>query len=294
MRKYKLNKRIVAIASLAFCIVVIFTPYVYAEETDSKWYLGAKIPIMFLNDSPTDTKTNSTGALSSNFGTEAVTGYSTGFRVSGAIGYQVEPTLRIESELFFSEAKVDKLVYGKLSCGGILQAVQSACNKIGKISDTTAGGTAEQQGVMINAWYDVVSRSQWTPYFGGGIGFMDVDIGRVKWDPTIVSKAIAEAIEPQNELEGFIKHGLALSPVPRTSTSDTVIAYQIGAGLEFQFDDFTTIDLGYRYQITDTVKYSGNITVPRSPSSPDTYTIKVESETKVELHLLLIGIRRYF
>jgi opacity protein-like surface antigen len=69
---------------------------------------------------------------------------------------------------------------------------------------------------MINGYYDFVSEASITPYIMAGLGFANVDL----------------------EIEG-------------DSADDTVVAGQLGAGVGFALSETATLDLKYKYFLTD-------------------------------------------
>ena len=100
----------ISTAALAICLVPAFAHCASAEGNN--WYIGASIPLMFIDDTETTSVGSiSAGGTTTEYSANAVTEYATGFRVAGVLGYWINPSLRIEGELFFAKAKVDKLTY---------------------------------------------------------------------------------------------------------------------------------------------------------------------------------------
>ena len=83
-------------AALTLCLTLGLSPNVYAADladaTDLKWYVGAKLPIMFIDD--TESKTSGTVPGGVTYSSEATVEYDAGFRLSGILGYQVSPNIR--------------------------------------------------------------------------------------------------------------------------------------------------------------------------------------------------------
>jgi opacity protein-like surface antigen len=73
---------------------------------------------------------------------------------------------------------------------------------------------------MINFFgvYPDNDKKRWTPYFGAGVG--------------------AARIEAS---------GLKVSGQPLATGSDTVLAYQLGAGVDYMLTNHLNLDLGYRF-----------------------------------------------
>ena len=76
---------------------------------------------------------------------------------------------------------------------------------------------------MLNAYYDFNTDSRFTPYIGGGIGFAKAKIARARYND-----------------DGEI-------PFFKLTNSHTNIAWQIGAGISYAFNDNIDLDIGYRY-----------------------------------------------
>lgn len=108
---------------------------------------------------------------------------------------------------------------------------------------------------MTNAFVDLHNPSPITPYFGGGAGFAVLDL----------SDTFAGA-----PTQGLLYPG----------GSQTVFAYQVGAGLELALNRFFSLDIGYRYFGTDNAKFESN--------SISTTDLKLKS------HNAMAGLRMKF
>ena len=82
----------------------------------------------------------------------------------------------------------------------------------------SASGDVSAVALMANGYYDFQTGSKWRPYVGGGIGFANVSI---------------------NDLASL---GFFLA-----DDDDTVFAYQLKAGIAYQFSPRWEGTLGYRY-----------------------------------------------
>ena len=251
-----------------------------AHATDLKWYVGAKLPIMFIDD--TESKTSGTadnvlalpGAPRSRipYSSEAIVEYDTGFRLSGILGYQIHPNIRIEGELFYGKAKVNKLTYKGVIAGFPIQLPPI---------DGNGSGSPTQLGAMANVWYDFNPVSQWTPYAGLGLGFIRVDLANLKYDENAIAQTIVDFFA---RAQGRTLPPLDPGFVPGLSQdTDTAFAWQFGAGVGYELSDTMTLDLGYRYQNTGTLKFKGENT-----------TGTVISEQELKVHLFEVGIRYRF
>lgn len=108
---------------------------------------------------------------------------------------------------------------------------------------------------MTNAFIDLHNPSPITPYFGGGAGFAVLNLS--------------------DTFGGAPAQGL-LYP----NGSETVFAYQVGAGLEIALNRMLSLDLGYRYFATDKASIESK--------SISTTNLKLES------HNAMVGLRMSF
>jgi opacity protein-like surface antigen len=106
---------------------------------------------------------------------------------------------------------------------------------------------------MFNVFIDMHNASRVTPYLGGGIGFATVRIS----DTT--SRDIPGNLYDESD--------------------DTVAAYQVGAGVDVALNNRFSLDLGYRYFITEKAKLDGN---------------SISSDVRFESHNALVGFKFKF
>ncbi|MXZ80059.1 MAG: outer membrane beta-barrel protein [Gammaproteobacteria bacterium] len=151
---------------------------------------------------------------------------------------------------------------------------------------------------MLNLWYDFDTGARWTPYTGLGIGFMRADFGGVKYDANAIIAHTAKTLmgaepgllqDPSQAALGrqiwqqLEQSGLANLQAPALSTTDTALAWQVGFGASHRLNDTTSINVGYRFQNTDTMEFSGR-----------NAAMTVNSQSKISLHLVEIGVRYDF
>ena len=77
--------------------------------------------------------------------------------------------------------------------------------------------------------------------------------------------------------------GLSAVDVPEPSATDTVFAWQVGAGVGYALSDVTTLQLGYRLQAVNGLEFTGR----NAGASTD-------AETDLLIHFLEIGVRYRF
>lgn len=106
---------------------------------------------------------------------------------------------------------------------------------------------------MFNVFFDIHNASRVTPYLGGGIGFASVYISDTT-SPDITGNLYDES-------------------------DDTVAAYQIGAGMDVALTNRFSLDIGYRYFITEKAKLDGNF---------------ISSDVRFESHNAMVGFKFKF
>ena len=272
--KKELNQGFAVTTALALCLMSALAPD--ARATDSNWYVGANLPLMFIDDTKSvsrgDAAAQVPGVSGLKYSANSVTEYGTGVRLSGILGYWINPNYRVEGEIFFGRAKVDKLTFNGITTPNLRMPGTNV--RIPGKTPADVSGSAKQQGAMINVWYDFNSDSQWTPYVGLGLGYIKVDLGSLEYDNNAVAQRVLEVVHPAPVP--------TLSPgyVPEVSPTDTALAYQFGAGMSYKKSDAITIDLGYRLQNTKALEFNGK-----------NADVSVTSEQKLRVHLFHVGIR---
>ena len=119
---------------------------------------------------------------------------------------------------------------------------------------------------MLNAYYDIDTGTEFTPYVGGGIGMAHLK-----------NKTKATGSTP----EGALNSG--------SSESENNFAWNIGAGVSYALNDKVSLDAGYRYADYGNVKESVSQTVP-GLSAP----LNVSGKYDVTAHEFLLGARYSF
>lgn len=288
----KTGNSIVAVAAIA-CFLTAGVPK--AQAADSGWYVGASIPVMYIDDTDTITTGSNAGNMQtppSTYRGKAVTEYDTGYKLEGVVGYELLPNIRIELELFYSEADVDKLTYSDVS-----NTIAGRTTPVPGEIRPRVSGSAEQLGAMLNLWYDIDLGSKWTPYVGVGVGVMEVDFGDVEYDENALAQHVSDSLRIGAAQQRAAQAGMPFDPArvplpqlppgfaPGVSTTDTVFAYQAAAGVGYQWSDNTVLRLGYRYQTSDDLEFRG-----RSNAFGNT----VKTKTDFDVQFLEIGVRYHF
>lgn len=272
----------VAAAAFALCLAAGFAAGAQAAEgNEGKWYIGANIPVMFIDNTKTSVRgTTTVGRITSPYTTNSVSHYGLGFRIGGVVGYYVLPGLRVEGELFYGFARVKKNVY---------RGTRVAGNPIpGKVNEPIKGN-AKVLGAMVNAWYDIDTGTAFSPFIGGGIGVFQADFSGLKWDANRTARAFATPLvcsgqsgRPRPGTPGCDTALQAVNGV-RPKDKDTVFAYQVGGGVGYRIDDATTLQMGYKFQMAPGLQFDG-----RNAAA------SVRTKSSMRIHLFEIGFRYHF
>ena len=300
------NRMIAAAAILAVFLLPAFAPDARAADSgadaaEPKWYFGLNVPVMFIDDSDSVERgqVQQPGIpLPIPYKADALTEYATGYRVSGVIGREFRNGLRLDWELFFAKAKVDKLIYK----GRTTTVPQLGTIDIPGDHSIPVSGSASQLGAMVNLWYDFNPGSKWRPYIGGGFGLVKVDWGDVKYNRDEVARGQAHQLAlilacqqagqaPGCTLPPQVRQGVLMQTdqqlmgtVPDLSGTDTVFAFQIGAGVGYAYSDAVTIQVGYRMLNASELEFSGKSAMGSTATAT----------TEMLVHLFEIGIRYRF
>jgi opacity protein-like surface antigen len=79
-------------------------------------------------------------------------------------------------------------------------------------------GNLTVDSLLLSTYGVYRSKSRWTPYFGGGVG---------------AARVTADALQVTGQ--------------PLANDTATVLAYQLGVGVDFALTSYLTLDLGYRF-----------------------------------------------
>jgi opacity protein-like surface antigen len=132
-------------------------------------------------------------------------------------------------------------------------------NEIKSVSEQFSGltmhnvsGNVGAFATMLNMFIDIHNTSPITPYLGGGIGFVNLELSDTTGN-------------------GLLLYG---------SGNATVMAYQVGGGVNIALNRRLSLDLGYRYFMTDTADF-------------DSY-YPISSSFKLDSHNVSVGCRFKF
>ena len=258
---------------LRLILLLLVVPLARAADAPG-WYVGASVPVVFIDDTHTTTgavvDVSPTAQLSYEAGT--TTKYDAGFKLDGVLGYEFGNGWRAEGELFYAQSGVKSLTYTGITLP-----------QIGRLPGETVvpvEGDVSQMGLAANLWYDFNPGSKWRPYLGGGLLWVHVDQGDLKFDEQALAQAVADSVAAAT--------GQPAVPFPpgyvaRAADTDSVFGYHLGLGLGYAWSDGITLHAGYRRQTTQEVAFEG-----RNANS------RVDSTTDLRVHFFEVGLRYRF
>ncbi|HJT08131.1 MAG TPA: outer membrane beta-barrel protein [Stellaceae bacterium] len=192
------------IGTIMVAAIALAAPPARAAEGD--WYASLYGGAMFLEDANNPGNSN---AL--DFHSVAKTGYDA--RV--AVGVYRAPQVRVEGEIGYRRAGLDRLSFNNDAGLG------AAAGMAPLAGSTSASGHVSAISAMLNAYYDYDTGSAWRPYIDAGIGAARLSM-----------------------------HNVSASGVPVVDAFDTVFAYQLGLGLGYDVTKSLTLAVEYRYFTT--------------------------------------------
>ena len=260
-----------ASAVLAISVALFWVSGIQAQTGEGGgWYIGANIPLMFIDDTESVTGGENFQPIRLNYQATTLNEFDTGYKFGGNFGYAFESGLRIEVEAYIASAEVSRLLYSNV-------AVPSLGFSLTDDAEIPVSGSAGQSAAVVNVWYDFDTAGQWTPFIGGGFGELRVDFGDVDYDPNGLAQIVTDTITSASGLPSF-----TLPPgfVPELSTQDTTTAWHVGAGVSWELNDSTLVQLGYRYQASGDIEFS---------AANENGTANAMTEQKT--HFLELGIR---
>lgn len=295
------KQMIVATSVFAMFLLPVFASD--ARASDSRWYVGLNVPVMFIDDSDSVERgevPQVSGSIP--YTANAVNSYKTGFRVSGVLGYEFGSGFRVDGEVFFGRAAIGDLTYkGRTTTVSTPQGSNTI--RIPGDHPIDVSGSANQLGGMVNVWYDFNAGSRWRPYVGGGLGVVQVDWGDVEYNRNEVAQGAAnqlavlqaQAMTPnfaslppaaQEQIrQGAIAQAqLPAGTVPELSSTDTVFAYQIGAGMGYEVTNAVTVQVGYRLLKANQLEFTGRSALGATATAT----------TEMLVHLFELGLRYRF
>jgi opacity protein-like surface antigen len=146
--------------------------------------------------------------------------------IGGTAGYDFG-IVRLEGELSYKNA-----------------GIQSITSQIDGFRFHSVNGSIGALAMMFNGFFDLHNNSRFTPYLGGGVGFATLHLSDTTGIDT--SGGSAKIID---------LYGAA---------DDTVFAYQVGTGVEIALNPQCSLDIGYRYFVTDRANFDSDLGITTS------------------------------
>ena len=181
---------------ITLLIICFFCFFSTSSAVADNWYMNGNLGAVWLLDSD----------ISQSGGITGTAEYDTGFGITGALGYDFGK-FRLEGELGY---RIND--YDKVGASG-----QSKVN---------TGGDVTEWNLMVNGYYDVKTKTQFTPYIGGGIGAAFVNTSAVNAGGITI---------PSDDDSGF--------------------AYQVIAGVAYSLADVWMAQLEYRFMGMEDPKF---------------------------------------
>lgn len=274
------------ISAAALAASLAFGGATATQAEEGAWYIGANVPLMFIDDTDsTATTTFGQGQMSVTQRSTVRSEHDTGYKLGAVLGHHLDSNFRVEGEIFLARAEVSKLTHTSIALPGLGLPQEILPTKV----EVPVSGSANQLGAMVNFWYDFDMGGDLMPYIGGGLGFIRIDQGDVRYNTNAVKNAVSQSVQAaaaQNPALGQALgplQGLQNLDVPTLSATDSAFAYQIGAGIGYALSDTATLHIGYRLQALNGLEFSG--------TDPG---VSTRSETDLRVHFLEIGIRQLF
>ena len=167
-------------------------------------------------------ESSSTGTITGGSATGDVS-FDNGFGIAGSIGHAFGP-IRVEGELSYRKNDLDDVTSVAGLAGTIIFTTTGA---------VSLGGDVSSFGFMANAFYDFDAGDNWAPFLMAGLGGAKINIDA----DTVNSVAVIY------------------------DESDTVFAYQIGAGVAYNFTPQTAVNVQYRIMGTADPEFSDGTVV---------------------------------
>jgi len=239
------------LTSTAVGALLAASSYAYAGDMTLKFFGG----LNFVGDDKFDgrlTTSSFTSGTGATVGSGGISGIGdldkdTGYVFGGAVGYQWDNGVILELEAAYRRNKLD--------ISGIGNAFGHSTNSTGATSDFTGAspvttnsqitidgdsGHVSAVSLLANVWYEFnLANEQWKPYIGGGIGIAWLDMHGLANTGRTTSFTGTTKTKTSTGNLGF--HG-----------TDSGFAWQLGAGIGYEFAPGKQITLDYRwFNVTD-------------------------------------------
>ena len=259
------------LTSTAVGALLAASSYAYAEGVTLKFFGGLNFlgdeshEGLFLASTEGTVATFSTGptgvagTLRQGFYGDLDFDADTGYVFGGAVGYQWDNGLILEVEAAYRRNKQDfggsgTAAFSAVLTGPAATGPYSGTSHFTKVDDTKqvtidGDGHVSAVSLMANAWYEFnLSNDQWKPYVGGGVGIAWLDMhGLANRTTRFTTGFTTGSSTIDSGVDGI--HG-----------DESGFAWQLGAGVGYEFAPGKQITLDYRYfngPTLDDVQFNG-------------------------------------
>ena len=161
----------------------------------------------------------------------------TGYVFGGAVNYQWDNGLILELEAAYRRNRLDDFGGSGFRGGTYLSTGSSGSflTSTGTRLVVEGDGHVSAVSLMANAWYEFnLGNSQWKPYIGGGVGIAWLDMHGLIDATSTFSTGKGPLTKTSTNVIGF--HG-----------TESGFAWQLGAGVGYEFAPGKQITFDYRY-----------------------------------------------
>lgn len=237
---------------MAMLCMTAITFSVFAAQAAEGWYISARGFATVLGDATNEGNQGRQGipfAPSVSFPVTTRSHFETGFGVAGLVGYGfgnlagggiLGGGVRLEGEIAYRENDLDRLTIRDeaLGTGDVLTRM---------LPDMTVptGGDVSSTSFMISGFYDFGGTSPVSPYLGAGVGMARISMNNVDG-----SVGVTTTLHPP-EANHSISRGLTID-----GSDDSILAYQLGAGVGYDISATATLTVDYRYFVASDIKFT--------------------------------------
>ncbi len=215
-------------------------------------------------------------------------GAAVGYRLWDRYPDRLWGRFRLELEYFYRESEYDRTT-PILSRSGV--ARDKLSNEIARAEERL--GSLTSHNLFGNVYFDFLNSSRFTPYvgFGVGVGFTDLDNGRI-WarnsDPDQISTGagLPNAEEIRNNLAG------TASSV-QTTNNDTLFGYQVLFGVDFALTESVSLGVKGRWVNFLNFRDDAGLDLLRSHAPPDDYVARRRTDD-IEMFGVSVNLKYHF
>ena len=186
--------------------------------------------------------------------TSVESSFDTGFVVGGTIGHASSSGIwhmRLEADLNYRQHDLDDLTVTSDGGLGFLLGLPPLDGLSASSLGLDVGGDVSTFGALVNAWLDFDIGGSLMPYLGGGLGIADISLDEI-----------------------------SVAGIEIVDDSDTVFAYQLGAGLGWIVNPDIVVSLDYRWFATEDPTFE--------------HVLGGEFESEYSNHNFMLGLRIRF